>query len=138
MALINRDWRSYVGLFESASATPSRWNKSHNETSARTVSPGIFPWGTSAAEADPPVPPDAAFFTVFLELMELIAALVQEGTAAAHDWPCGEHRPAMAAGSNPACGAYADRTANMWLTACAVCTAGTTYMLPVFQGHSTL
>ncbi len=44
----------------------------------------------------------------------------------------------MAAGSNPACGAYAGRTANMRLTACAACTAGTTYMLPVFQGHSTL
>jgi uncharacterized lipoprotein YmbA len=43
----------------------------------------------------------------------------------------------MAAGSITACGAYADRTANMWLTACAVCVTGTTYMLPVFQGHST-
>jgi hypothetical protein len=55
--------------------------------SARAVSPGIFPWGTSAAEADPPVPPGAAFFTVFFELMELIAALVREGAAVAHDLP---------------------------------------------------
>ena len=137
MALINRDWRSKFGLFDSASATQNKWNNSHSETNARTVSPGIFPPACSATSGAPATAPTAAFLTGLFELMELIASQVREDAVQAQDSPRYQHRPARPAISTSPCRVYAGRTGNMPHKACASSTASTTYMLPNFQWHST-